>query len=342
MLTVRDTLPDGLLARAAHELHQALTGPTLIHLPGRRPEPLFVSALLHGDEPTGWDGVRRALQSHRGELPRALSLFIGNVKAARQGRRLLPGQSDYNRIWTETAAGNAPEHLIACAVLDEMRARHVFASIDIHNNSGLNPHYGCVRRLDHRFLQLATLFSRTVVYFTKPDGVQAEAFAPLCPSVTVECGQPNQPAGIEHAADYIYACLQLAEIPAHPVAAHDIDLYHSVGIVKVPADVSVSFGNAAADLQLIEDLDHLNFRELPVDTLLGRVRANSNARLDVWDEHGHNIAARFLRIIDGEIRTISPLMPSMFTVDVRALRDDCLGYLMERPATPVHDQRKAG
>ena len=53
----------------------------------------------------------------------------------------------------------------------------MFASIDIHNNTGLNPHYGCVNRLDPPFLHLATLFSRIVVYFKRPLGVQSAAFA---------------------------------------------------------------------------------------------------------------------------------------------------------------------
>jgi len=45
-----------------------------------------------------------------------------------------------------------------------MRLRDVFASVDIHNNTGLNPHYGCVTALRHASLHLAAMFSRTVVY----------------------------------------------------------------------------------------------------------------------------------------------------------------------------------
>lgn len=329
MLTVRDGLPNGLLERAAHELHEILPGPTLLHLRGRRSPALFVSVLLHGDETTGWEAIRTVLKEQP-ELPRALSLFIGNVHAARDGYRLLPGQSDYNRIW-DNAATLTPEHTMARAVIDTMRERGVFASVDVHNNSGLNPHYGCVRRLDARFLQLATLFSRTVVYFTKPDGVQAEAFASLCPAVTIECGQAGVPAGTRHVVEYLHACLQLAEIPSHPVADHDIDLYHSVGIVKIPHDVSFGFDDSEADMQLLGDLDRLNFRELPSDTLLGRVRPNSRARLEVWDERGYDVTERFVRITNGELRTTRPVMPSMFTCNARAVRDDCLGYLMERP-----------
>ena len=78
-------------------------------------------------------------------------------------------------------------------VVEQMRARGVFASVDIHNNTGINPHYGCVNRLEAPFLHLAALFSRIVVYFKRPLGVQSAAFAQLCPSVTVECGKPGNP-----------------------------------------------------------------------------------------------------------------------------------------------------
>ena len=334
MLTILDRIPRGLLEREASELADVLHGPVLIHLSGRRQPPLFVSVLLHGDEDTGWLAMRRLLRDISDhELPRALSLLIGNVQAARSRQRFLPGQSDYNRVWTTAdVPPSSAEQAMAQSVWRAMRERGVFASIDVHNNTGLNPHYACVRRLDHRFLQLATLFSRTVVYFTKPDGVQTEAFAPLCPAVTVECGQPGHAYGVEHAAEYLKACLHLAAIPTHPVAAHDIDLYRSVAIVKVPREASFAFDSDAVDIRLAPDLDTMNFRELPVNTLLGRVRPDSRACLAVSDEYGRDVGTHYLRTVDGEIRTAVPVVPAMFTLSPRAIRQDCLGYFMEPAA----------
>ncbi len=214
-------------------------------------------------------------------------------------------------------------------VVDIMRRRKVFACIDIHTNTGINPHYGCVRRLDHRFFHLAILFSRTVVYFKKPDGVLVEAFADLCPSVTVECGKSGTVGGAEHAQRYIEACLHLSEMPTHPVPAHDIDLFHTVAIVKVPPDVTFGFGDEDCDICFTADLDHMNFRELPIGTCLGRIRADSPARLEIWDEIGRDLGERYLRIDNGRIVTALPVMPSMLTINKRAVRQDCLGYLME-------------
>jgi len=343
MLTIRESLPDGLLERDATRLHEVLPGPTLIHFAGRREPALFVSVLLHGNEDAGWMAVRAILQAYQSKpLPRALSLFIGNVEAARYHQRFLEHQPDFNRIWEDTpAVRGRPERAMACNVVDAMRRRGVFACIDIHTNTGINPHYGCVRRLDHRFFHLAILFSRTVVYFKKPDGVLVEAFADLCPAATVECGKSGTVGGIEHAQQYIDACLHLSEMPVHPVPAHDIDLYHTVAVLKVPADVTFGFGNEDCDICFTHDFDHLNFRELPIGTCLGRIRPGSHARVEVWDEIGRDLGERYLRVEDGRLLTTLPVMPSMLTQNKRAVRQDCLGYLMEN-RRELFDQASTG
>jgi hypothetical protein len=332
MLNVVNTLPMGLLELEAARLHELLPGPTLIDLPGRREQPLFISVLLHGNETTGWLAARELLRAYaQKDLPRALSLFIANVAAARANERFLPGQPDYNRIW-EGRAGVAerPEYAMVESVLEHMRPRGTFAAVDIHNTTGINPHYANVRHIDHRSLHLATLFGRTVVYSRRPRGMLITALAKLCPAVTVECGQPGKPHGVEHAREYVEACLHLSEIPNHPVAAHDIDLFHSVAIVKVPPDVSFGFTEDAVDIRFVEDLDHLNFRELPVATTLGWVRAGSGAWLEVRDELGREVSETFFQLTNGELRTRLPVIPSLLTLSIDAIRQDCLCYLMER------------
>lgn len=334
LLTVLDALPSGLLERSAHRLHEVLPGPALIHLRGRRPDPLFVSVLLHGNENTGWEALRSILGGYAGkELPRAISILIGNVAAAREGLRFLPGQPDYNRIWN--GRGNSAEHGMAKQVLEEMRQRRVFASIDIHNNTGLNPHYACINRLESPYLHLATLFSRTVVYFLNPDSVLSLAFASLCPSITVECGKPGQPHGVQHASELINACLHLSQVPEHAIAPHDVDLFHTVAVVKVPENTQVGFDETAKDIRLSPDIDKLNFREIPMGTTFGHIQHQAVPGLCAWNEAGEEVSARYFCIDDGAIRTTTPVMPSMLTLDPTIIRQDCLCYLMERMATPL-------
>jgi succinylglutamate desuccinylase len=335
MLTARTELPSGFLDASAGGLHQLLPGPALIHLPGRRTPPLFVSVLLHGNEDTGLKAVQAVLGRYQDrELPRALSLFVGNVEAAAVGQRRLDGQPDYNRVWPGAETAGLPEHAMTMEVVDAMRARGVFASIDIHNNTGLNPHYGCVNSLAQPFLYLATLFSRIVVYFKRPLGVQSAAFAALCPSVTVECGKPGNESGAAHAARFLEAALHLDHFPAHPVAAHDLDLYHTVGTVKIPDHVRFTFGGGAADVQFDGALDHMNFQDLVPGTRFAAVSPQCASPLDVWDEDGVQVMQRYFCVERGELRTRRAVTPAMLTLNERVIRQDCLCYLMERLPYP--------
>ena len=110
MLTILSELPNGFLDCAAEDLYQIFGGPTLIHLSGKQARPLFVSILLHGNEISGLLAVQEVLSGYQGsELPRACSLFVGNVCAAQAGVRYLPGQHDFNRIWFD---GRDEEHLM--------------------------------------------------------------------------------------------------------------------------------------------------------------------------------------------------------------------------------------
>lgn len=329
-LTTRDALPPGFLDCDARDVVHLLPGPTLIHLPGRDQRPLFASVLVHGNEVTGFDAVRHVLRRN-GErmLPRALSLFVGNVAAAAANVRTLPGQYDYNRVWPGTAFTSAPEARLMAEVVDAMRQRQPFASIDIHNNTGLNPHYACVSRLEPAYLHLARLFSGVVVYFERPLGVQSTAMSAICPAVTVECGHSGTRDGVKHAAEFVEACLHLSEFPEHAPARHDVELLETVAIVRVPAHLSMSFDGSDADIRFREDIDHLNFSAAPAGTVFGHV-ANPGVRLEILPGHNRGVLCEWFDYREGDIRLTRPAFPAMLTRDAAAIRLDCLCYLMER------------
>jgi hypothetical protein len=330
MLTVLERLPDGFLKATAGDLHAILPGPALIHLAGRRPQPLFASILLHGDEDVGLRAAQQLLEKHaKTELPRALSIFVGNVAAARHDVRRLDGQPDYNRVWPGTEGPESVESRMMADIVDQMRRRSAFASIDLHNNTGVNPHYCCVNVIANPHLQLASLFSRTVVYFLRPKGVQSMAFAPICPAVTCECGKVGDAAGVARAFDFLNACLHLAEIPSDPVPQGDVHLYHTVATVKVPGGATISFGEEPADFTFLPDLERLNFLELSPGTQIGVRAAGVRGELEIWDEDGNDVRRQFVNYEGGAIRLTRSAIPSMLTRNQRVIRQDCLGYLME-------------
>ncbi|MFQ5646748.1 MAG: M14 family metallopeptidase [bacterium] len=354
MLKIIDYIPEGFLSVGLEELPRILPNPTLIHLPGRRSRPLFVSVLLHGNEETGLLALQALLGKYaRAGLPRALSVFIGNMQAAPCRRRMLDNQPDYNRVWK---AGNSPEHALAGRVLEIMRKKNPFACVDVHNNTGINPHHSAVNFLDNRILRLATLFSRRVIYFTSPEGSLASAFGNFCPAVTIECGQPGHEYGTRHTAEYLDGCLHMAELPDKK--PDDIDIYHIVAKIKVKEGVSFGFGlfimelphhdensrlspktgeaplrhfhGKKVDLCFRNDIDHLNFQEVSAGTLLGKMGDGLSCPLEIFDQVGNQVENKYLSFKNKEIRLLSDIIPVMFTREPEAVRQDCLGYFMKR------------
>ena len=336
MLHILDAPPAGLTDAEPDELLALLGGPTLIEWPGRRETPVFVSVLLHGNETTGWYAARELLRKYRDRpLPRALSLFIGNVEAAAQGLRRLDGQPDYNRVWPGSETAGTPEHALMAEVTERLRKRHAFASIDVHNNTGLNPHYACINHLRQDAFHLATLFSRTVVHFTRPLGVQSLAFSALCPAVTIEAGRPGDASGVRHVVDFLDTVLHLPGFSDRPPSERDMDLFHTIATVTIPPDIPFHFAadeDPAPDprFRLNPELERLNFREVDAGAVFGQAPAGMDLPLRAQAEDGGDVTCHYFRMRGREVQLARPVMPAMLTLDEPIIRQDCLGYLMER------------
>lgn len=330
-LTELSELPAGFFAlKSPRELHTLMPNPSLLHLKGRREPCLFISVLLHGNEDTGFFAIQQLLHKYQElPLPRSLSIFFGNIEAATFARRRLDDQPDYNRVWPGGDIQDCEETRLMQQVTDIMADRGMFASIDVHNNTGKNPHYGCVNTLNNRSLQLARLFSRIVVFFETPRGVQSMAMAKYCPSITIECGKPGVSHGVEHVLEFIEAVLHLQELPDHPLPEHDVNIYQTVARVTLPDNYSFSFSNPQADIHLLPALDRYNFSELPAGTAFANT-GHPYASLQAWDDEDMEVSEHFFTCNNGNIELRQALMPAMLTLDESIIRQDCLCYLMKR------------
>lgn len=338
-----DDLPDDLLDLSAPELHQRFDGPALIRIPGRRQPALLVSVLLHGNEPVGWDAVRELLRGYRAageQLPRAMTLFIGNVQAARYGLRRLDEQPDFNRIWK---GGVGPEAELAAELISELRHSPPFLAVDVHNNTGVNPHYACITRLDPASLALARSFSRPVVYVRSPDTILGAALAPITTAIILEAGRPGERRGVEHVMDYLRTCLELGELP-HGLGHDGMDLYETVATVRIRAGIRFDFApqpptasSGPQDLWLLEAFEHYNFEELPAGTLFGYLphsrQEGAALPLEVTDRSGVDVAERYFQVQGRELRLRRDLVPAMFSPDPDIIRQDVVCYFMERVPT---------
>jgi len=338
-LDILHSVPEGLLELTdSRAIGDIMPHPTLLHLPGNDPRPLFLTVLLHGNEDTGLLAVQTLLRKYaQRPLPRALSIFFGNVYAAQAGLRRLKGQPDYNRVWPGGDHEACDETALIAEVTQIMRDKRPFASVDIHNNTGKNPHYGCINRLKPDFLHLAALFGPTIVFFETPKGVQSLAFADLCPAITIECGKPGVPSGTEHAAEFVDALLHLHTLHPTSLRKDRIDVYHTVARVSVSESISFSFHDADADLRLLPELERDNFSELPAGTAFGFCHSDADACLEAFDDKGSDRTAEYFSLEAGQIVLKKPMMPSMITLDERIIRQDCFCYLMERIIPPYQE-----
>lgn len=329
-----ETLPANFLTIRAKEIASILPRPTLIRLHGRKPLPLFVSILLHGNEDAGLLAVQELIARYRhAELPRSLTIFVGNVESCGPAVRFLPHQVDFNRAWPGSELKRTPTHELLEQVTESVAHDGVFASIDLHNNTGHNPVYGCICSTTVQNLYLASLFSRTVVYFTRPRGVQTQALGKYCPAMTCECGQIGDPYGVRRATDLLDACLHLSEFPDHQLDPTAVDVYHTVARIRVREACSFGF-TPEYDVVLRGDLDSLNFQELDAGETLGTLRGRLEDCFEVNDESGNDVTAQYLSTVSQQVRLGRSAMPSMFTRNLDVIRQDCLGYLMQRYPLP--------
>lgn len=321
-----DYLPEALRDLSPQGIKQVFPNPTLIHIPGKRPEPVFISTMLHGNETTSFRVLQHLEQRFSRERPpRSLMIFVGNVDAAAQGVRHLDGQPDFNRFWSN---GPGQFHATAQEIVREARRRRVFASIDIHNNTGKNPIYGCVNVLRPADLQMLTSFAPVGVYYLNPPTTQSVAFSRLCPSITLECGQSEDPDGIASATRLVEEVIALDRFETSMPGENAIALYQTVGRVTIDPECSFSFGESSADLILRDDLETLNFSPLNAGEVWGYV-SGSALPLRVLDEHGQDLTAEFLQFRDGVVSLTRAVTPSMITTDHRVIRQDCLCYFMQ-------------
>lgn len=330
MLNEMNHIPDAFLNTKAEELYELLKAPTLFHLNGANPQPLFICTLLHGNETTGFYAIQRLLKKYRDKpLPRAISLFVGNVAAAKENQRRLETQDDYNRIWPGSHHNDSAEKDMMQTVSHIMEKKKPFASIDIHNNTGKNPHYGCINILNPHGLVLAAKFSNIAVYFTDPKGVQSSAFSDFCPSVVLECGQASDKSGEEHALAYLETILQMEDLASQE--SHNLKLYHTIARITIPKTVTIgdNSDNFSSDIYLSKPLEDRNFHLIQPGTEFASTNSTKEKLIVVNSESHEDITDEYIERDNDRLIFKKPITLAMYTTSEKAIRQDCVCYLME-------------
>jgi hypothetical protein len=324
-----------ILADSDEDVLVALRKPTLVFIPGTdtQPRARFVSALLHGNEDSGYRAVLDMLRTGE-HYPFDLWVFIGNVRAAHQegwfAHRYLDGQEDFNRTW----GLNAPTtRMRRCsdAVYEILRELDLEAAIDIHNNTGLNPYYAITPEPTQEALQLAAAMADTILRWPLRAHTLMEVLSPLCPAVSVEAGLPAVEANHAYAASALRRFLRKTSFEeAVPGPQRVFEMQHRI-IVR--DEVRFAFGGVLTeemDLVLHPGMDHFNFGMLLAGTELGVVPEGAGMPLLCTDMRGRETTDRFFAVKRGSLIVTEDVTPVMLTTTVQQTRRDCFFYIARR------------
>jgi hypothetical protein len=334
-----DGLPDDLLDLDEFALLRELGRPTLIRVPGTgQARARAIACLLHGDESTGFQAALRVLRRRR-TYPFDLYVVIGNVRAALEppgfAHRFLDDQEDFNRIWG-LGAPTTMQRRAADELLEELRAADLESLVDIHNNTGDNPFYAIVTLGSPEVINLATLFTTTLLRWDLGVNTLMEAMHDRCPSIAVECGLPGRPESLAFAVDALRRYLGAEPLATNQVL-RDHDLLGGLRKVTVRPEVRFRFGGGLddeVDLVLDRDLDVFNFVEVPGGHALGRVHPGSALPVRATDADGRDVTDEHFEVAGDQVVMRIAATPVMMTRTVTAARKDCLFYLATELPSP--------
>ncbi len=133
-------------------------------------------------------------------------------------------------------------------------------------------------------------------------------------------------SGVEHVTGFLWECIENDGWCSKESGS--FDLFHTVAVVKLRDKCSVGLLGEEADVQLLPDVDRLNFSMLEPGTSLGLARHGDCLSVEGADRF--SMVSDYLSVESGQLCTVKPLMPAMLTTDCEIIKMDCLCYLMER------------
>ncbi|MAF92990.1 MAG: hypothetical protein CL674_17110 [Bdellovibrionaceae bacterium] len=326
-MQVYNQLPENFVNTRAEDLHKILSGPSLFDLKNAEADAyVFLSVLLHGNEPTGLKVVQRLLKKYDHQLPFNVLLLVGNVQAAKDKVRYLSDQQDMNRIWN---GGDSEMEKWASEVKDYVISKKPIWGLDLHNNTGKNPLYACVNHLHDELFLLAGAFSDKVVYFESPEEALSVSLSEHFPTVTLECGHFADLDGVERSFQYVENLLsknEIKEIPYNP----NFKLFEVEATVKVRPGLDIYIGDHSEEeaVCFLPHLENLNFEMAKEGSVLGRSREESSP-LVIYGVEGEDLHDQYIEYIDGRLQLQADVVPSMISLDPVIIRQDCLGYFMK-------------
>ncbi|MGD8861638.1 MAG: succinylglutamate desuccinylase/aspartoacylase family protein [Myxococcales bacterium] len=316
------------------EFLRRMGGPTCFALPGEdsQARPRIVTTLLHGNEPSGTIALYRFLKE--GIHPRVpLHVMVLSVQAALTGQvfthRAVPGRPDLNRCFVQPP--DAPEGELARAVIAHVQALRPEAAVDVHNTSGRGPAYAVVTGVDPAREALTSRFAQRMIHTDIRLGTVMEAFDPIAPTVTIECGGAGDPEAHERAFHGLCRMARDADVLTRDAGTDPLSVLRHPLRIELVEGATVAFAHerqADADVTLPPDVDRLNFGVMPRGRAIGWLGPRGlDALRAVGAEIRHPVDDLF-EARDGALVPVRDLEPLMVTTNPAIARSDCLFYLV--------------
>jgi hypothetical protein len=208
--------------------------------------------------------------------------------------------------------------------------------VDLHNNTGHNPPFSVVTRLDETRLALTSLFSHLCIHNDLRLGTLIEATEDDFPGVTIECGRAGNPAADVTAFEGLERYLE-EEIPSAPTGG-DLTVLEKPIRVCIPNGTRLAFAEqavAGADLTVMGDIDRHNFQLMPPNEPVGWVEDADAWPVVARGADGQDVSRELFGMRGKLLETRQAGVPIMMTTDPVGAASDCLFYLV-RPREP-HD-----
>lgn len=317
-------------------LHK-LAGPTHIHVEGKNSARCrAVTTLLHGNEPSGLQGVFNILKS--GKQPVVdMHYFILSVDAAKQAPgfiyRMLPHHKDLNRCFRSPFSDNEQDQL-ALELLQNLIALAPECLIDIHNTSGSSPAFGVTTFMDIRHNALVSLFTHRMIVTDLALGSLMEISEAFFPTVTIECGGSLDTESAQLATDGLLHYTTLDDVLTDSHNDLILEYFHNPIRLELCEGSDIAYGDHCLfedGVTLLPDVEVHNFGVVQPDCQLGFVSGALNATLSAKDIAGNERVADFFQLQDGRLHPACPLKLFMVTTNPEIARKDCLFYFVAHP-----------
>jgi succinylglutamate desuccinylase len=331
-----DSIPDFFYELNQENVLDYLDEMSLFYQKGDLDKTVVLSTMLHGNETSGLFAIQKFLKSI---LPTSnqpsYMILLGNPKAFHQNKRLVENQLDRNRIWQ--LDGEHEDHELSKQVIEKLINFPLVCAIDIHNNTGKNPYFCCVNRLDKKTLGMASLFEADALFFENPSTAFTTFMGRFCPSVTLECGMSGDAVGVEKAFKFISSSVVKAVNEGFLEQKFTHSVFKSFGKFRIPESTNIVFKkrekpNIFKETNLVwffDDLEKFNLKLVPTGEKIGEI-LGSKDQVRIESEFSEDLFEELFELKGTEIIVKHEFYAAMVTKNVEVAKSDCFFYFLKK------------